>query len=119
MNLWGASMSYYCNICKKDITKAEFFYSKDKFGRALCREHQKLEIITREKSFRSEQQNSSMIKQEPGAVNANEIVDSDRLSNKDTQKSSLKSRGKNIVGKMGKGVIKGVKKIVKASKKQI
>jgi hypothetical protein len=34
-------MEYYCNICKKTITKDEFLYSKDKFNRPLCREHQK------------------------------------------------------------------------------
>jgi hypothetical protein len=34
-------MSYYCNICKKDITYEELLYSKNKFGRPLCREHQK------------------------------------------------------------------------------
>jgi len=36
-------MRYYCSICKKDITKAEFLYSIDKFDRPLCREHQQME----------------------------------------------------------------------------
>ncbi|MHA1375675.1 MAG: hypothetical protein ACTSR7_15440 [Promethearchaeota archaeon] len=49
-------MGYYCNICKKDITKAEFFYSIDKFGRALCREHQELERRAQKRSFQSERQ---------------------------------------------------------------
>jgi hypothetical protein len=34
-------MRYYCNICKKDITKDEFLYSIDRFDKPLCREHQK------------------------------------------------------------------------------
>ncbi len=34
-------MQYYCNICRKDITKEEFLYSIDKFDKPLCREHQK------------------------------------------------------------------------------
>lgn len=30
----------WCNQCNKPITKKEYNYSKDKFGKALCREHQ-------------------------------------------------------------------------------
>jgi len=30
---------YYCNICKKTITKEMFQYSMNKFNRALCFEH--------------------------------------------------------------------------------
>jgi hypothetical protein len=32
---------FYCNICRKTISKGAFMYSKDKFGKALCLEHQK------------------------------------------------------------------------------
>jgi hypothetical protein len=43
-------MRYYCNICKKDITKDEFLYSIDRFDKPLCREHQKtFSIISPEK----------------------------------------------------------------------
>ena len=112
-------MGYYCNICKNDITKAEFFYSMDKFDRSLCREHQELERRAQEKSFPFEEQEGAIVKQEPGEANAEEIVDSDELSNEDAQKNSWKSRGKKVVGKMGKGVLKGVKKIVETSKKQL
>lgn len=31
---------YYCSKCKVEITEKEFNYSKEHFGRALCREHQ-------------------------------------------------------------------------------
>ena len=34
-------MRYYCSECKKTIGLKEYRYSKDKFGKALCREHQK------------------------------------------------------------------------------
>ena len=44
-------MRYYCNICKKDITRGVFSYSKDKFGRPLCIEHQELERRTQEDSI--------------------------------------------------------------------
>ncbi|MBR9705305.1 hypothetical protein GOV12_07870 [Candidatus Pacearchaeota archaeon] len=33
-------MRYYCNICKKTITRGEYDYSKNHFNRPLCRIHQ-------------------------------------------------------------------------------
>ena len=35
------SQHFYCNICRKAISKGAFMYSKNKFGKALCLEHQK------------------------------------------------------------------------------
>ena len=34
-------MRYYCSICKETISERVYRYSMDKFGKALCREHQK------------------------------------------------------------------------------
>lgn len=34
-------MSYYCSRCNEDITAAEYKYSMDKFGTALCRKDQR------------------------------------------------------------------------------
>lgn len=34
-------MSYFCSECKDDITNAEYKYSIEKYGHALCRKHQK------------------------------------------------------------------------------
>ena len=34
-------MEYYCNECKNGITPEEYNYSMDKYGRPLCRIHQK------------------------------------------------------------------------------
>jgi hypothetical protein len=34
-------MRYYCNECKKTITMEEFQYSMNKFGKALCKNHQR------------------------------------------------------------------------------
>lgn len=34
-------MRYFCSICKKTIILKEFLYSKENFGKALCRLHQK------------------------------------------------------------------------------
>ena len=33
-------MSYYCNTCKKNITKGEYKYSTQQFNKPLCRHHQ-------------------------------------------------------------------------------
>ena len=32
-------MGYYCNECKKTISGEEFFYSMNKYNKALCRDH--------------------------------------------------------------------------------
>lgn len=37
--------TYYCNICKKTITKSMFQYSMNKYKKPLCQEHQKKEKI--------------------------------------------------------------------------
>lgn len=34
-------MSLFCNACKKEISEKEYNFSKQRFGRALCRVHQK------------------------------------------------------------------------------
>jgi hypothetical protein len=112
-------MGYYCNICKKVITKAEFFYSKDKFNRALCREHQELERRTQEKSFRFERQEGPIAGQELIEIDTKRNSGSEEISSNDAQKSGWKSVGKKVAVKMGKGVVKGAKKIVNSSKKAL
>jgi hypothetical protein len=34
-------MRYYCNDCKKTLTAEEFFYSMNKYHKALCPDHQR------------------------------------------------------------------------------
>jgi len=34
-------MGYYCNECKKTISAEEFFYSMNRYNKALCRDHQR------------------------------------------------------------------------------
>jgi hypothetical protein len=96
-------MRYYCNICKNDISEKVYFYSKNRFGRALCREHQRLERIALERSSQVEQQ-GSMVEQE--TVKTEEIVDADEVSvNDEVPKSGWKTVSK-VAMKMGRGVIK-------------
>ncbi|AKB28786.1 hypothetical protein MSSIT_2067 [Methanosarcina siciliae T4/M] len=48
-------MGYFCSVCKSDITDAEFNYSMDRYGKALCRQHQKEFVKSREpENFRTE-----------------------------------------------------------------
>jgi len=35
-------MRYYCSLCKECISKGVYEFSKDKYGKALCRMHQKI-----------------------------------------------------------------------------
>jgi very-short-patch-repair endonuclease len=42
-------MNYYCSVCKKTITEKVYQYSMDKFGKALCYEHQN-DVQTKYKS---------------------------------------------------------------------
>ena len=106
-------MKYYCNICKKDITKAEFLYSIDKFDRPLCREHQELERRAQERSFRFERQEVPIVEQEPINTEPEERI------NSEVPKSSKKSLGKRIAAKVGKGIVKGIKKIARSSRKRV
>jgi len=103
-------MQYYCNVCRKDITKAEYLYSIDKFDRALCRKHQAIERKKRALSANYERQE-----------NISEKSETDILANKSEEQASEseKSLGKKVAGSIGRGMVKGVKKLVRYSKKQI
>ena len=58
-----------------------------------------------------------MVEHEPGETNAEEIIDSDEISIDGAPKSGWKSLGRKVAVKMGKDIIKGVKKIADSSKK--
>jgi hypothetical protein len=38
-------MEYYCNECKKTISAEEFFYSMNRYHKALCPDHQRRSSI--------------------------------------------------------------------------
>jgi len=38
-------MGYYCNECKKTISAEEFFYSMNRYHKALCPDHQRSSSI--------------------------------------------------------------------------
>jgi hypothetical protein len=50
-------IQYYCNICRATITEGEYRYSKNSFGKALCREHQDAERnVQRNRNIKSPQE---------------------------------------------------------------
>jgi len=95
-------MRYYCNICKKTITKGEFLYSIDKFDRPLCREHQEIEknmIESNNLNYHEEHKQ--------------EIQDKNQIQPPDEIESGWKKTFK----KIGKGIVKGAKAIADSTKK--
>jgi hypothetical protein len=99
-------MRYYCNICKKDITKAEFLYSIDKFDRALCREHQQLESKIQESKIQPSLE--SNIKSQTKPI---EKIESEK------SQSKIGSLLKRAVVATGKGIVKGAKKLADSTRK--
>lgn len=107
-------MQYYCNVCRIDITKAEFLYSIDKFDLPLCRKHQAIERKKRTQSAQYDRQEKIIAEQ-----SFIEIEKSLPANMSEEQASeSKKSLAKKVVGTLGRGVVKGVKKLVRYSKKQ-
>jgi hypothetical protein len=103
-------MRYYCNICKKDITPGEFSYSKDKFGRPLCREHQELERRKQGSPIQIEKPAVERMVLEPAEPITEGLIDSEEKNNENAPKSRWRS--------LGKGILKGLKGIVRSSKKR-
>ena len=99
-------MRYYCNICKKDITKAEFLYSMDKFDRPLCREHQH-----REQNIQKSQTETLVRVQSDSKTEGIK-----KTASKETQ-PKIGSLLKRMVVATGKGIVKGAKKIADSTKK--
>lgn len=97
---------YYCNVCKKDITKGELLYSLDKFDRPLCQEHQRLER-------KLQHHTTEPIPAQTTNLQENTIHES-QPDEKQENVGSLLKRG--LVA-TGKGIVKGVKKISDSTKK--
>jgi hypothetical protein len=90
----------------------------DIFGRALCREHQEIERRTQEKSSQLEREEHPTVEQIPDEIGSGKLIDSDEIHLDSTTKRGGKSLSKRIALKMGKGVVKGVKKVADSSKKR-
>jgi len=57
-------MDYYCNICKKNITKEDYRYSMNKYRRPLCSTHQQehISVHTQDKLSESTKSLQSIMK---------------------------------------------------------
>jgi len=103
-------MQYYCNICKKTITTNEFYYSLDKFGKPLCREHQN--------DFR---QTNTEKMEEP--LKETRLETPQQINVETTEEISTSKKLGSLFKKMavatGKGIVKGVKKIADVSAQKI
>jgi hypothetical protein len=108
-------MQYYCNIYKKAISSKVYYYSKNKFGIALCWEHQRIERVIQERSFQAERPKDSRIEQKE--VKNEEIVEVDKKNaDGEVTMSSWKSFSK-VAYKLGKGVKKGIINVADSTKK--
>lgn len=106
-------MRYYCNICRVDITKAEFLYSINKFDLPLCRKHQTVEHKKREQSLHYDHQ-VDINNEQSSFENQNDFP----VNEHEEPSESKRSLAKKVGGTLGRGVIQGVKKITRYSKKQ-
>ena len=104
-------MRYYCNICKHDITKAEYLYSVDKFDRPLCRKHQAIERKKRAQRIKDE--NVRCIIHEDNFTQ----YESKQEITAEMEEKKEKSMARKAAGAMGRGIVRGVKGIVRVSKK--
>lgn len=108
-------MRYYCNICKKDITKDEFLYSIDRFDKPLCREHQKdIRPMSPEKPVPPPIEKPMQQIEEPRP-------EKPQVAFKETatEKSTFGRLIKKVAVATGKGIVKGVKTMADASLKKI
>ncbi|MBN1215459.1 MAG: hypothetical protein JXA99_08435 [Candidatus Lokiarchaeota archaeon] len=108
-------MRYYCNICKKDITKGEFLYSIKEFDKPLCREHQ--DLLRKNKIQLTKINPEEIQKEYEDFVELKTNNLDEELIYKDSKNSQM-SLGKNIALKMGRGIIRSARKVVRFSKKR-
>ncbi len=97
-------MRYYCNVCKKTITKGELIYSIDKFDKPLCREHQ--EIEKNNLGYQNPPPNEQLIEK------------IEEIPHDGVQEIS-QPIWKKTLSKIGKGIVKGAKTIADSTRKSM
>ena len=108
-------MRYYCNVCKRDITKDEFLYSIKHFDQALCREHQHLER-TKIKEEAPSPPPSTQTEQEQRQKNQ-EIIE--QTTAEQTRSEPAEPFWKSSFKKIGKGIADVTKKLIDKSKQTL
>jgi hypothetical protein len=102
-------MSYYCNICRKTITTGEYRFSMDKFGKALCREHQETE-----RKNHNEKASPPIVQENVKPV----VVKEDPVPSDET-KTGWKGLIKKAAVISGQSIVKGTKIVADKTKKSI
>ena len=87
-------MGYYCNECKKTISADEFFYSMNRYHKALCQDHQRSNSISGTtkglQDLMRERHHDELVKETPVLKTVKDWIDADFetwdkiLKNKDT-----------------------------------
>ena len=74
-------MGYYCNECKKTISDEEFYYSMNRYHKALCRDHQRSTSIrgtTKElKDLVRERHHDELVKETPVLKTVKDWINAD------------------------------------------
>jgi hypothetical protein len=99
-------MGYYCNECKKTISAEEFFYSMNRYHKALCSDHQRsngTSGTTRDlQDLVRERHNDELIKETPELKTVKDWIHADFetwekvLKNKDEGSYSVTVSGEEL-----------------------
>jgi hypothetical protein len=99
-------MGYYCNECKKTISSEEFFYSMNRYHKALCPDHQRSTSIrgtTRDlQDLVRERHNDELIQEIPALKTVKDWIHADFetwekvLKNKDEGSYSINVSGEEV-----------------------
>jgi hypothetical protein len=109
-------MGYYCNECKKTISAEEFFYSMNRYKKALCSDHQRsnstsgttkdLQDLVRERH------KDELIKETPTLKTIKDWINADFetwdkvIKKKDTESYSIKVSGEELKNSSSKRIKK-------------
>ncbi len=107
-------MGYYCNECKKTISSEEFFYSMNRYHKALCSNHQRSNGIsgtTRDlQDLVRERHNDELIEETPALKTVKDWIAADFetwdkvLKNKDEGRYSITVSGEEVKNSSSKRI---------------
>jgi hypothetical protein len=96
-------MGYYCNDCKKTLSAEEFFYSMNRYHKALCTDHQRSTSIggtTKElQDLVRERHKDELVQETPALKTVKDWINADFetwdkvLNNKDEGRYSINVSG--------------------------
>jgi len=109
-------MGYYCNECKKTISGEEFHYSMNRYKKALCRDHQRSNRISRTikdlQDLVRDRHNDELIKETPHLKTVKDWINADFetwdkvLNKKDDESYSINVSGEALKNRYQKRVKK-------------